>query len=52
MPAKNPRILFNPKNQETRARMEQLAEQNFRTLSAEIEAACWDWIRKHEKAAP
>ena len=31
--------------------MEQLAEQNFRTLSAEIEQRL-DWIRKHEKAAP
>lgn len=52
MPAKNPRIAFNPSNPETKAQMERLAAEHFRTLSAEIEAACWAWIKSHEGQAP
>jgi len=49
VPAKNPRIAFNPQNDSTKEEMERLAQEHFRTLSAEIEAACWAWIKQHKE---
>ena len=51
MPAKNPRFALNFQDQEVRNRMEQLATENLRTLSAEIEMACRHWIKQHEEKA-
>jgi hypothetical protein len=50
LPAKNPRFPLNLQNPDTKEEMERLAQEHFRTVSAEIEAACWAWIKQHKDA--
>lgn len=51
MPAKNPRFALNFQDPAVRKRMEELAAENLRTVSAEIEMACRHWIKQHEEKA-